>query len=102
MRRYYVIAQKSVVTKSSHSSEWPKIIAYSYEGFFYLAEGRGYGFSANDMSRSKAKKNEWVHFFEALDATWFTEFIDKNEFADEDDFVIKVERMLGGVDIIEF
>ena len=40
MRRYYLIAKKDIATESPHSSECPKNIAYSYDGCFYLAEGR--------------------------------------------------------------
>ncbi|MGA3828081.1 hypothetical protein [Pseudomonas chlororaphis] len=103
MREFYIIAKKDMTPELQHSSEWPKLVGYSYQdNYFFLSEGKGYGLGANDMPESKAKRPEWLELFKALDIVWFFDFIDNNTFFDEDDFAKKLKKMIGDIETIRF
>ncbi|MHC8394212.1 hypothetical protein ACYZT8_11210 [Pseudomonas sp. LB3P93] len=103
MRTFYVIAKKDMEPTLPHSSEWPKLIGYSYkDNYFYLAEGKGHGFAANDMPEAKAKRPEWLELFTVLDILWFIDLIDNTSFVDEHDFLIQLKKLIGDPEIIEF
>ncbi|BBN65863.1 MULTISPECIES: hypothetical protein [Pseudomonas] len=102
MRAFYVIAKKHLEPTLPHSSKWPKLIAYSYKyNLFYLAEGNGYGFAANDMPESEIKEPRWRDTLTTLDALWIIDFIDNNKFHDEEDFLEKLKTVIGTPEFIE-
>lgn len=103
MRTFYIIAKKDMEPNFPNSSSWPKVIGYSFvDKYFYLSEGKGHGFAANDMPESKAKRPEWLEIFLALDALWFLDLIDNTNFTSEKDFFDKIMSILGSVDTINF
>lgn len=98
-----MIARKDMEPNLPHSSNWPKVIGYSFkDNYFYLSEGKGHGFVANDMHESKAKRPEWLEIFTALDSTWFLNMIDNTNFTSEKDFLDKLTAHTEKVDIITF
>jgi len=103
MRTFYVIARKDMEPNLPHSSNWPKIIGYSFvDNYFYLSEGKGHGFAANNMPESKAKKPERLEIFTALDSAWFLNLIDNTNFASEKEFLDKLTAHIGNVETITF
>lgn len=103
MRTFYVIANKDMEPNLLHSSNWPKVIGYSFaDNYFYLSEGKGNGFAANDTPESKAKRPEWLEIFTDLDVTWFLNMIDNTSFTSETDFREKLTAHIGNVDTILF
>jgi hypothetical protein len=103
MRKFYIIAKKDMEPNLPHSSSWPKIIGYSFvDKYFYLSEGKGHGFAANDMPESKAKRSEWLEIFSALDALWLLDLIDNTNFTNEQNFFDKIMATLGSMDTIDF
>jgi hypothetical protein len=103
MRTFHVIASKDMEPNLPHSSNWPKVIGYSFaDNYLYLSEGKGHRFAANDMPESKAKRPEWLEIFTALDATWFLNMIDNTNFTSETDFREKLTAHIGNVDTIIF
>jgi hypothetical protein len=103
MRIFYVIAKKDMEPTLPHSSEWPKVIGYSYkDNYFYLAEGKGHGFAASDMPETKAKRPEWLEIFTTLGMLWFIDLIDNTNFVDEHDFINRITKLIAPPEIIEF
>lgn len=103
MRKFYIIAKNDMEPNFPHSSDWPKVIGYSFaDKYFYLSEGKGHGFAANDMPESKAKRPEWFEIFSALDALWFLDLIENTGFTGEKEFLGRLTSIIGPVDTIDF
>ncbi len=103
MRIFHVIAKKDMQPALPHSSEWPKLLGYSFkDNFLYLAEGAGHGSAANDMPEAKAKRPEWLELFIALDAVWFLNLINNTTFVDEQDLIHTLTKLIGHPETLEF
>lgn len=101
MKTFCIIAKNDLEPNFPHSSSWPKVIGHSFaDNYFYLSEGKGHGFAANDMPESKAKRPEWLEIFSALDALWFLNLIENTHFASEKEFLDKLTAILGSIDTI--
>ncbi|MCD5989316.1 hypothetical protein KDX30_15550 [Pseudomonas sp. CDFA 553] len=102
MRVFYVIAKKDLEPTLPQSSEWPKLIAYSYKhNLFLLVEGKGHGLASNDMPKSKIKESKWRDLLITLDALGVIDFIDNNESYDEKHFLEKLKTLIGSPEMIE-
>ena len=71
--KYYVIAK---VDKSDpqqpHSSEWPKLIAYSFNSQkILMSEGRGHGLMGGSIALSKFQPDVWKEIFIDTNSEWF-------------------------------
>lgn len=103
MRIFYVIARRDMEPNFPHSSNWPKIIGYSFEDkYFHLSQGKGHGFAANVMPEWKARRPEWTEIFTTLDSTWFLDMIANNNFSSEKAFLEKLTAHIDNVDTIGF
>ncbi|MFW9080185.1 hypothetical protein ACOI9X_13045 [Pseudomonas sp. P2757] len=103
MRAFYIIAKNDLEPDFPHSSSWPKVIGYSFtDKYFYLSEGKGHGFAANDMPESKAKRPECLETFSTLNALWFLDLINNTTFTTEEEFADRVTAIIGSVDKINF
>ncbi|RQM70029.1 hypothetical protein EHZ47_22530 [Aeromonas jandaei] len=78
---YYVISEVDQrQSLDPHSSEWPKLIAYSYETKkICIYEGEGYGFGGGLLSIDQVAAGKWSEFFNDVNATWFKNSLVKGE-----------------------
>lgn len=98
-----MIARKDMKPNLLHSSNWPKIIGYSFEdNYFHLSQGKGHGFAANVMPEWKARSPEWTEIFTVLDSTWFLDMIANNNFSSEKAFLEKLTAHIDNLDTIRF
>ncbi|WP_079204197.1 hypothetical protein [Pseudomonas sp. CC6-YY-74] len=103
MKDYYVIAQKDLSPNAAHSSEWPKIIGYSYKDkYFLFLEGKGHGLMGGELPESTAKQLKWRDIFIILNAEWFLDFLDKTHAKDETDFICELTKLIGAPDTITY
>jgi hypothetical protein len=103
MRDYYVIARKDLLPGSAHSSDWPKIIGYSYQDrCFLLLEGKGHGLMGGELPEAIAKQHKWRDIFVVLDVEWFLDFLEKTPPANESVFVSEVSKKIGSLEILTY
>ncbi len=103
MRDYYVIARKDLLPGAAHSSEWPKIIGYSYKDkSFLLLEGKGHGLMGGELPETIAKQPKWRDIFVVLDVEWFLDFLEKSPPADESSFVGEVSKKIGPLEVLMY
>jgi hypothetical protein len=78
---YYVISEVDQrQSLEPHSSEWPKLIAYSYETKkIYISEGEGHGFGGGLLSIDQVAAGKWSEFFNDVNAMWFKDSLVKGE-----------------------
>ncbi|WP_155274284.1 hypothetical protein [Pseudomonas chlororaphis] len=81
MKDYYILAKVDFSSDTPHSSDWPKIIAYSYEykSLLFLA-GKGHGVSGFELPASEAGDPDWTTLFLELNATWIPDFLKNSNF----------------------
>nr|WP_298136547.1 hypothetical protein [uncultured Pseudomonas sp.] len=103
MKDYYVIAQQDLSPGAAHSSEWPKIIGYSYKDkSFLFLEGKGHGLMGGELPETVAKQLKWRDIFIALNAEWFLVFLDQKNFNNEKDFLDELAKSIGTLDILTY
>ena len=75
--KYYLIARVDKSNLSQpHSSEWPKLIAYSFDKRkLLLEEGRGHGLMGGEISLDNFNTSEWKDMFIAADSEWFLDLL---------------------------
>ncbi len=74
---YYIISEvDNRQKKSTNSSDWPKLIAYSFKNNkVLLLEGCGHGLMGGTIAVDDPKLDNWGEFFEATNTKWFYEKI---------------------------
>jgi len=103
MQDYYVIAQQDLSLGAAHSSEWPKIIGYSYKDkSFLFLEGKGHGLMGGGIPESVAVQLKWRDIFIALNAEWFLAFLDQKNFTNEEDFLDELTKSIGTPNILTY
>ena len=56
MDSFYTVAQVDLEPEYPHSTDWPKVIAYSYKkNSFLLTEGKGHGFKGVGSHRVRGE-----------------------------------------------
>ena len=101
MKEFYIVAQRDLAPNLPHSSEWPKIIAYSYKDkSFLFIEGKGHGLMGGELPESAAKQPKWRDIFITLDAEWFLVLLGKKKFSNENDFLDELTEKIGAADIL--
>ena len=80
MKEFYIVAQSDLAPNLPHSSEWPKIIGYSYKKkSFLFIEGKGHGLTGGELPESAAKQPKWRDIFIALNTEWFLSVLDQKQ-----------------------
>ena len=103
VRSYYVIAEKDLVPRQPHSSDWPKLIGYCYDdAYFLFFEGKGHGLAGTAVPAREAKKSEWLAIFTALDVEWFLDFLETAQFTSEEAFVLTLSAKIGSLSISRY
>ncbi|AZC34651.1 hypothetical protein [Pseudomonas chlororaphis] len=94
MKDYYILAKVDFPSDTPHSSDWPKIIAYSYEykSLLFLA-GKGHGVSGFELPASEAGDPDWTTLFLELNATWIPDFLKNSNFSCLDDFLKSLKKL---------
>ena len=101
MDNYYIIARKDQDPESTHSSEWPKTIAYSLKSNkFLISEGRGYGCEGIAIPALRALEKKWYEFFIALDAQWVLKAIEAKNNLNENELAALIQTKTGSLEII--
>lgn len=101
MDNYYVVAKKDLEPEHTHSSEWPKIIAYSLRSKkFLISEGKGYGCEGIAIPALRALEKKWYEFFTALDAQWFLKAIEAKNNLTENELAALIQTKTGSLEII--
>lgn len=74
---YYIIANVDKSDPSQpHSSEWPKLIAYSFsQRKILLEEGKGHGLMGGAISLEKFNPADWKDIFISTNSTWFLDML---------------------------
>lgn len=90
MKGYYVLAKKDMASDFPHNSNWPKILAYSFETrkILFLA-GKGDGLSGFEIPDFDACNPEWEILFEDLGAVWVLSLLKNNKSPDKEEFLKK-------------
>lgn len=103
MKEFYVVARRDSAPDLPHSSEWPKIIGYSYKDkSFLFLEGEGHGLMGGELPEPAAVQLKWRDIFIALNAEWFLVFLDQKKFTNEKDFLDELSKEIGAPDIITY
>ncbi|KAB0525670.1 MULTISPECIES: hypothetical protein [Pseudomonas] len=94
MKDFYVIAKKDLEPNLPHSTDWPKIIAYSYEDekLLFLA-GKGHGISGFELPASETGASDWTDLFLELNATWIPDLLKNSNFSCLDDFLKSLKKL---------
>ena len=101
MDNYYIVAKKDLDPDHTHSSEWPKIIAYSLKSKkFLISEGKGYGCEGIAIPSLRALDKKWYEFFIALDAQWFLKVIEAKNNLTESELAALIQTKTGSIEII--
>lgn len=101
MDNYYIVAKKDLDPEHTHSSEWPKIIAYSLRSKkFLISEGKGYGCEGIVIPELRALEKKWNEFFIALDAQWFLKAIVAENNLTENELAALIQTKTGSLEII--
>ncbi|MDC7826119.1 hypothetical protein PQS90_13255 [Pseudomonas sp. BLCC-B13] len=96
MKHYYVVAEKDPYPAEPHSSEWPKIVGYSFvHRSFLFMEGKGHGLMGAEVHQDSASLTKWRDLFVELGAEWFLDLLKLNTFLDEDEFLTKLKPLIG-------
>ena len=96
MKHYYVVAEKDPYPAEPHSSEWPKLIGYSFvHRTFLFMEGKGHGLMGAEVHQDSASLTKWRDLFVELGAEWFLNLLQLNTFLDEDEFLTKLKPLIG-------
>ncbi len=77
---YYIIAKVDKRNpKETHSSNWPKILAYSFDlKKILITEGYGHGLMGGTISLSNFNTLDWSDFFQETNSEWFSDYISDN------------------------
>lgn len=80
--KYYVISEVDKEhPKLPHSSDWPKLIAYSFDRrTFLIKEGRGHGLMGAEVLMDSLDDATWGKTLEEADARWFVDLLHSGEF----------------------
>lgn len=96
MKYYFLVAKKELYPVEPHSSEWPKLIAYSVvHRTFLFREGKGHGLMGAEVHQDSASLTKWRDLFVELGAEWFLDLLQLNTFLDEDEFLTKLTPLIG-------
>ena len=102
MDSFYTVAKVDLEPEYPHSTDWPKVIAYSYKkNSFLLTEGKGYGFKGVAVTELEARDPTWNHLFSELNAHWFLDRLSSSPFINEDDCVQSITSKHGSLDILK-
>ena len=94
--KHYLVAEKASYPAESHSSEWPKVIGYSFvHRSFLFTEGKAQGLMGAEIHQDSTALAKWQDIFVELSAEWFLEFLKLNTFGDESDFLEKLTVFTG-------
>ncbi|AMR65118.1 hypothetical protein [Aquipseudomonas alcaligenes] len=103
MKSYYSITLNNLNPPDSHSSEWPKVIGYSFaHGKFLFIEGNGHGITGAEIDQHSPCLSKWQDLFVTLDSEWFLDFLKLNTFSDENDFLSRLTAISGQPEIINY
>lgn len=92
----YLVAEKASYPAESHSSEWPKVIGYSFvHRSFLFTEGKGHGLMGAEIHQDSTAPAQWQDIFVELSAEWFLDFLKLNTFGDESEFLAKLMALTG-------
>ncbi|MFG0382898.1 hypothetical protein ACF8C6_18300 [Pseudomonas sp. zbq_18] len=95
MKHYYVVAEKDPYPAESHSSEWPKVIGYSFvHRSFLFMEGKGHGLMGAEIRQDTTALARWRDIFVELNAEWFLDLLKLNTFSDESEFLTKLTPLI--------
>ncbi|AZD05692.1 hypothetical protein C4K26_0258 [Pseudomonas chlororaphis] len=101
MENFYVVAKKDLAPSLPHSSDWPKIIAYSYETkSFLFIEGKGYGFNGIVLPDVTAREAKWKQLFLDLNVLWFLDFVDSTPYSSVNDFENALKTKKNSIEVI--
>ena len=101
MDDFYIVAKLDLEPEYPHSSDWPKVIAYSYEkNSFLLAEGKGHGFKGVIVTELEARNPTWNHLFYELKAQWILDRLSSSPFINETDCTQSIISKHGSLEII--
>jgi len=82
MKDFHIVAKRDLEPNLPHSTDWPKIIAYSYEKkSFLFIEGKGHGFNGIVFPDQTSREPRWEQLFLDQDALWFLNFIDNTTYS---------------------
>jgi len=98
-KKYYIISDVDKGhSDEPHSSEWPKLIAYSFDGnTILIKEGRGHGLAGGELPISSIDMKTWQQTFHDSGAEWFKNLVDNGslEKMDEDEFKNELSKRAG-------
>lgn len=103
MKEFYIVAQRDLAPNLPHSSEWPKIIGYSYKDkSFLFIEGKGHGLMGGELPEPAAKQLKWRDIFITLNAEWFLAFLEQMNLTNEKDFLDELTKSIGTPNILTY
>lgn len=103
---YYIIANIDKGDPSQpHSSEWPKLIAYSFsERKILMQEGKGHGLMGGTISLDKFNPSDWREIFSSTNSLWFLDMLSNGTISNcsnENDFQ-KILKNNCGIELINY
>ncbi|MEM5549086.1 hypothetical protein [Pseudoalteromonas fuliginea] len=105
--KYYIIScvdEREV--KSANNSDWPKLIAYSFESHrVLLQEGCGHGLMGGAMSINSLILDDWIEIFQVTNSKWFFDKIESGEvskLSSENQFIKLLNDNKISIKIIEY
>ncbi len=105
--KYYVIAEVDKrQPNESHSSVWPKLVAYSFSSEkILLEEGFGHGLMGGTLDLKDFDTSQWEDIFQATDSEWFKKYIDNSllpKFKTESDFIDLLKKHCNEIKTINY
>ncbi|QMV14617.1 hypothetical protein [Vibrio spartinae] len=93
---YYIIAKLDKrALNETHSSNWPKLVAFSFDAQkILLEEGFGHGLMGGSFPLSSFNTAQWKDIFKETDSQWFSDYISNGMLASlktEDDLIKLLE-----------
>ncbi|WP_394560150.1 hypothetical protein [Aquipseudomonas alcaligenes] len=96
MKHYYLVAEKEPYPAGPHSSEWPKVIGYSFvHRSFLFMEGKGHGLMGAEIHQDSTALTRWRDIFVELGVERFLDLLKLNTFGDENEFLAKLTALIG-------